>query len=135
MTGKIGYVKVHLLDCPYHIDNGYTYYLPANIDSSRIKRGSFVAVPFGISNKVCYGVVTETVGNCEIKNTKPVLAVSDERFSLTDEMLGLCLFLKEYTLCSIGDAVRALVPSAVFSMLCSIFGEICRARKAGCVTK
>lgn len=121
MANNIGYVKVHLLDCPYHIDNAYTYYLPATIDSSRIRRGSFVAVPFGNSNRISYAVVTELLGDCELKNTKPVLAVSDERFSLTDEMLGLCLFLKSHTLCSVGDAVRAVTPSAVFSMLCEYY--------------
>ncbi len=114
------YVGVYLLDAPYHIDREYAYYLPVTLcDDVRV--GSLVAVPFGGGNRRSYAVVTSRTGQSELEKVKPVLAVLPDRFSLTEEMLGLCFFLREHTLCSLGDAVRCLLPGAVFSVINEYF--------------
>ena len=41
---------VYLLDNPYFIDSEYTYFIPDEL-VGRVKRGSFVTVPFGNSNR------------------------------------------------------------------------------------
>ena len=46
---------------------------------------------------------------------KPILSICDKKLSLSQEMLGLCLFMKEQVLCSVGDAVRAMMPSAALT--------------------
>ncbi len=110
------YVNIYLLNAPYHIDKPYTYRVDENTENAAsLDRGSIVYVPFGRANRGVYGVVCGFEPPRERLETKPVLSVISDRFSLTEEMLGLCLFLREHTLCSVGDAVRAMVPSPVFS--------------------
>ena len=114
MTAR--YVGVYLLDAPYHIDREYTYYLSPQF-AEAVTVGSIVAVPFGQANRRSYAVVTRLMGESETEKVKPVLALLPDRFSLGEEMLGLCFFLREHTLCPLGDAVRCLLPAAVFSAI------------------
>ena len=107
------YVSAHVLDTPYHIDHSYSYYIPEHLEGE-IEKGSIVTVPFGISNRQKYAVVCEIKDKCDYKNVKPVTSVTDKRFSLSEEMLSLCFFMKEHTLCTIGEAVRCMLPSALF---------------------
>ena len=92
MTAR--FVGVYLLDAPYHIDRLYEYYLPVSLDAP-IRVGSIVAVPFGAANRRSYALVAHVSDTSEHGNVKPVMAVLPERFSLSEEMLGLCYFLKE----------------------------------------
>ena len=110
------YVKIHLLDNPYCIDNEYTYFVPHDLSEAAVC-GSFVVVPFGNSNKTQLGLVVET--NCEEPNakTKSIKTVLSDEIALDPSMLDLCRFMKEQTLCTVGDAVHAMVPSGALSNL------------------
>ncbi len=108
------YAGVYLLDAPYHIDREYAYYLPLPF-AGEVRVGGIVAVPFGSVNRRSYAVVTSLSPESDMEKVKPVLAVLPDRFSLSEEMLGLCFFLKEHTLSSFGDAVRCILPAALFS--------------------
>ncbi len=110
------YAGVYLLDAPYHIDREYAYYLPVPL-ADQVKVGGIVAVPFGGANRRAYAVVTSLSGHSDMDKVKPVLAVLPDRFSLSEEMLGLCFFLKEHTLSPFGDAVRCILPAALFSAI------------------
>ena len=110
----VRYVGVYLLDAPYHIDREYAYYLPVSL-AQEVRVGSIVLVPFGQANRRSYALVTSLSEESDVEKVKPVLAVLPDRFSLGDEMLGLCFFLREHTLCPLGDAVRCLLPAAAFS--------------------
>ena len=110
------YVNIYLLNSPYHIDKPYTYALPESLLSDEVKKGSLVAVPFGRGDRVSFGVVVGFSAPTEEIKIKPVLSVLDNRFSLSEEMLGLCLFLKEHTLCTVGEALRTMTPAPVFSL-------------------
>ena len=106
------YVCVYVLDAPLHADIPYTYYLAPEL-REQVAVGTFVTVPFGPSNRHRAAVaVSFCAPPTDTDTIKPVLAVLNDRFSLSEELLGLCLFIKEHTLCSFGDAVRAAVPSA-----------------------
>lgn len=107
------YVSAHVLDTPYHIDRAYSYYIPEHLEGE-IEKGSIVTVPFGISNRQKYAVICEIADKCEYKNVKPVTSVADRRFALSEELLSLCFFMKEHTLCTVGEAVRCMLPSALF---------------------
>ena len=109
------YVNVYLLNSPYHIDKPFTYSLPEEHSLKDIKEGTLVSVPFGRSDRASFGVVVGFDAPTENIKVKPVRSVLDDRFSLSEEMLGLCLFLKEHTLCTVGEALRAIIPSPVFS--------------------
>jgi len=115
-TKQPHFVTVHILNIPYHADNGYTYYVPSDIGSD-IKTGDFVTVPLGKGRRKETALVVSASDSCDIKNVKPVLAVGDSRLSLNEELLGLCFFMKEQTLCTVGEAVKVIVPSAAMTKL------------------
>ncbi len=108
------YALVYVLDIPYCIDRAYDYYLPVDLRQD-VERGSFVTVPFGTGNRRHMALVCEIKDTTEYKELKPILSVCPKRLCLSDEMIGLCAFLKEMTLCTYGDAIHAMLPSAVLS--------------------
>ncbi len=117
------YVKVYILDLPYHLDNLYDYFVPDSIKET-IVPGTFVTVPFGGANRRYHALVAAVSDTCEYEKVKPVLAVAHDRISLCEELLGLCLFMKEQTLCTIGEAVHAMVPAAAFSKLVESYSPV-----------
>ena len=102
--------EVYLFDVPYHIDFPFDYSC-----GETISRGDIVRVPFGKTNRLRFGVVFRTKSESEGENVKPVHSVISDRFSFNEEMLGLCLFLKEYTLCTFGEAARTVLPPGAHS--------------------
>ena len=105
-------VGVYLVGVPYVADKRYDYLLPDRF--AALRRGSIVTVPFGRGNHRRSAVVC-AVESGEGEGLKEIVSVEDERFALSDESFSLALFLREHTLCSFGDAVRALVPPALLS--------------------
>ncbi len=104
------FAGVYLLDAPYAIDRIYDYGIP-RILCDEVHRGSFVTVPFGNGNRKHLALVAEVRDSSPYPHTKPLLAVSTDRIALSEEMMGLALFMKEQTLCTVGDAVRAIIPA------------------------
>ena len=105
------YAGVYILDVPYQIDKEYDYYIPSEL-IGRITPGTFVTLPFGNSNRKMIGVVTSVKDGDEDSRAKPISDICSYRMALSQEMIELCLFMKERTLCTFGDAVRAVVPPA-----------------------
>ncbi|MBR5044127.1 MAG: DEAD/DEAH box helicase [Clostridia bacterium] len=105
-------VSVRLLDVPFHLDRPFTYLLPAGETRARV--GSVVRIPFGRSDRTVLGVVTG-VGEGDEDELKTIREVLPDRCSLSGEMFGLALFLSDYTLCTLGEAVRTLLPPTLFS--------------------
>ena len=116
------YAGVWLLDAPYAIDRAFDYYIPSSMRGI-IRRGSFVTVPFGKGNRSRLGVVTSFSADTTLAapQIKPLHSVCEERLSLSEEMLGLCFYMKEQTLCTFGDAVRAMIPSAAMTRLRRVY--------------
>ncbi len=108
------YAKIHLLDNPYCIDNEYTYFVPHDLSDS-VKVGSFVVVPFGNSNRTQIGLVVETHCNEPATRTKSIKTIISDEVKLTNTDLELCRFMKEQTLCTIGDAVHSMIPAGALS--------------------
>ncbi len=105
------YLRIYILDVPYAIDSPFTYACPEALRAA-VHVGAFVRVPFGKSNTRRTGVVFEITDTAdgEATHIKPVHSVFDATLSLSEELLGLCLFLKNYTLCTFGEAVRTVLP-------------------------
>ncbi len=116
------YAEVRLLDTPYCIDKPFDYYIPPNLRRD-ILCGDFVTVPFGTGGRKRIGVVTrikDTPEKSDI-NHKPISELCSPALSLDDEMMKLCEFIKEQTLCTYGDAVRAAVPASALSRLKEVY--------------
>ena len=101
------YCEVYLFDAPYHIDRPFDYLCDDNLSV-----GSIVKVPFGKYNNLRLAVVTKTKDTSDGEGIKQVHSILDERYSLGQDMVDLCLFMKGHTLCTFGEAVRCLIPSA-----------------------
>ena len=120
------YAGVHLLDSPYFLDTEFDYYIPSDL-RGRIEVGDFVAVPFGNANKRRIALVVSLKSEPEKTDTvcKPVADVCPKKMSLSSELIGLCRFMKEQTLCTVGDAVRSMVPASALSRLVEIWRATC----------
>ncbi len=110
------YARVYLLDTPFCIDKPYDYFIPVDMRRS-VKAGSFVSVPFGNGNRQKLALVFELTDKIDAKQTKPLLATVSSDIALDEKMLRLALFIKEQTLCTVGDAIHAMIPSAALSKL------------------
>ena len=107
------FCEVYLLDTPYHIDRPFDYSCAPGLSV-----GSIVRVPFGKSGKTRLGVVVRVKDTCEIPDgvsLKSIASTVSPIFTLTEEMLGMCRFLKEFTLCTFGEAVRTVLPPGAIS--------------------
>lgn len=114
------YARVWLLDAPYALDRPFDYYVPANL-RERALPGTLALVPFGGGNRKQYALISERTDSVpeHLENRiKPIDSLLFEDFTLNGEFLQLCAFLREYTLCTMGDAVRAVLPPAAFGQLC-----------------
>ena len=114
------FVGVYLLDAPFAIDRIYDYAIPHTL-CDVVHRGSFVTVPFGKSNRQHLALAVELRESTDCPSPKPISAVSTDRIALSEELLGLALFMKEQTLCTVGDAVRAIVPTFVLTRMTEVY--------------
>ncbi|MBQ9129233.1 MAG: DEAD/DEAH box helicase family protein, partial [Clostridia bacterium] len=109
--------SIWLLDAPYSIDRPFDYFVPAEM-RGELCLGCFVAVPFGKGNRPMTGVVFELTFSEDVSGLKSIRQIFDtEGLTLNEEMRGLARFMKEQTFCTLGDAVRAILPVGVFKGL------------------
>ena len=110
------YAGLHILKSPYHIDNAFDYFIPPHLRDV-VRVGDFVSVPFGVSNKreIALVISLKDFPDNPEQKCKPIVSVCEKEFSLSDEMQKLCIFMKEQTLCTVGDAVKSFLPSSVLT--------------------
>ncbi len=97
----------------YAIDRLYEYYIPVEL-TGHIRVGQIVLVPFGKANRKMTAVVYAMGSVEEIDRYKPLLSARED-ILLTEEELKLALFIKEQTFCTVGDAIRTLLPPAALT--------------------
>lgn len=106
---------VYILDLPYHVDRPFDYIIPDGITANA---GDFAAVPFGGGNRPQTALIVSVTGlEVQTDKLKPIHSLLDKAYSLNSEQLALTEFLRSYTLCTTGDAVRTVTPAAAFSRL------------------
>ncbi len=110
------YAAVYLLDNPYFLDNLYDYFIPLEQRES-VRRGSFVTVPFGRGNRKHIAVVWELRHCPDYNDVKTLDSVCLDRAPLDDEAMSLCEYMKDQCLCTIGEAVRCVVPSGALGKM------------------
>lgn len=110
-------LTVRLLDVAFRADRGYDYYLSEG-ESAENLYGRIVTVPFGKGNRAAYAlVVGQRQEEGDNPHIKTVLSTLSDAFRLTAETVRLCLFLHDYLLCSVGEAVRAAMPAKALGLL------------------
>ena len=114
------FAGVSLLDAPFSIDGVYDDRIPTELRED-VRVGAFVTVPFGTANHRRLALVRELKETSEYAETKAIVAVCPEHLSLSDEMLGLCNFMKLRTLCTTGDAVRAMIPASALTRMVTLY--------------
>ena len=99
----------------------------AQLLTSAVVPGAFVTVPFGRGNRKQLAVVVE-VGDQAIlpsglfpDKVKPIDSVCRERLFLSPRQLALCFYLQETSLCTLGEAVRAVVPASALASLTEFY--------------
>ncbi|MBE6614763.1 MAG: primosomal protein N' [Ruminococcaceae bacterium] len=107
--------SVYILDVPYHADKPYTYYIPPDM-ADHCLPGCLVEVPFGKGNRRMTAVVADLPEGQTKSTYKPIFTAGTEPL-LNREMLALCRFMKEFTLCTFGEAVHAIVPGAALTKI------------------
>ncbi len=112
------YARVYILDVPFALDRAFDYFIPGEM-RKRIRVGSFVDVPFGGGNRRTLALVTALTDQSlpDTKVVKPIASVCDDELFLDEKRLGLAFFMREQTLCTMGEAVHSMIPSAAFSRL------------------
>lgn len=110
MGGKL--INVHIIDAPYHADQPYTYFVDEKLCDG-LTLGSAVSVPFGKGERARLAIVTEDDVQKSVEGVKPILSVLSSYFSLDKDMLDLCKYMKSTTLCTMGEAVKCIIPSAL----------------------
>ena len=122
----VRYCSVHILDNPFSIDGAFHYRIPPDMVAAVVP-GAFVTVPFGRGNRKQLGVVAE-IGDISIlpdrflvDRIKSIESVCREKLFLTPRQLDLCHHLRETTLCTMGEAVRALVPASALAYLTEFY--------------
>ena len=102
---------VALENTTFAFDKLYTYAIPPEFHSKALV-GCRGLVPFGRGNvkKQC---IIFKVQEGEVAGLKKLLAVTDSSPVLTEEMLGLCEYMKESVFCTYFDAVRAMLPTGL----------------------
>ncbi len=105
------FCEVYLLDAPYHLDCPYDYSC-----TEEYRAGMLVRVPFGRNNSLRHAIITKIKSTADTAHTvKAVHSQIAESFALSDELLGIARFMKEYTLSTLGEAVHCLLPPGALS--------------------
>ncbi len=113
MNTKIAQTRI--LDVPYHSDKVYEYSVPPQL-AQEICVGCAVSVNFGRGDRKCKAIVTLLCDDSTAeRELKPINAVMHETPALSEGELALCRFLCDYTLCTFGEAVKTVMPSAALS--------------------
>ncbi|MBQ2765423.1 MAG: primosomal protein N' [Clostridia bacterium] len=113
---------VYIIDIPFHADIAYRYRIPGYLEDT-VVAGSVVEVSFGKGNRSVTGIVAYT-DDSDDKDLKPVNAAIGNGRILSDELIGLCRFMKEYTLCTFGDAVRSVIPASALAKVITTYRVI-----------
>ncbi len=113
MDGKL-YCSVRITDIAYSADKGYAYLVPPSMRDI-LHKGSVVLVPFGNGNRLRKGLVTGFSDYCEYPSIKPVSEVLEDYGLISEETVDMCLFMAERCFCTVGAALRTVLPPGMES--------------------
>lgn len=103
------YALVRILDILYSLDREYEYLIPMHLRET-IEIGSLAVVPFGRSNIPKMAVVVGFSETSERSVVKAIDRLPDYPIKLDEEMISLCEFIAERYFCSVGSALKMMIP-------------------------
>ncbi|MDZ7372652.1 MAG: primosomal protein N' [candidate division KSB1 bacterium] len=97
---------------PGQLDQLFTYSVPSAL-TERIRLGQRVLVPFG--RRQVTGLVIRLVSATQLppEKLRPILDVLDLLPSLTPDLIDLCLWMRDYYLCTLGEAIATALPAGM----------------------
>ncbi len=93
-------------------DKCYTYAIPKHL-SGLAKAGCRVLVPFGKGNIKKQGMILKVFDGEITPKTKEIISVTDDTPILNDEMIKMCVWLKNNVFCSYFDAIHTMLPAGL----------------------
>ncbi len=110
------FCRIALRESTRAFDREYTYAIPADL-VDRVAVGSLVRVPFGNGNRSTEAYVTALMIQTDSDfYIKPISELLSDRPVLLPEQLRLAAQMRGRYLCTSGDALKCMVPSAVTSV-------------------
>ena len=103
--------KLAVQAATYAIDKAYDYLLPDEL-SGRV--GCRVLVPFGRGNRLSEGVILSLHQEVPAKPLKAVRLLLDDEPVVTEKELRLALWMSRRYFCTFYDALRTILPAAVW---------------------
>jgi len=103
--------KLAVQAATYAIDKAYDYLLPDEL-SGRV--GCRVLVPFGRGNRISEGVILSLHQEVPAKPLKAVRSLLDDEPVVTEKELRLALWMSRRYFCTFYDALRTILPAAVW---------------------
>ena len=103
--------KLAVQAATYAIDKAYDYLLPDEL-SGRV--GCRVLVPFGRGNRLSEGVILSLHQEVPAKPLKAVRSLLDDEPVVTEKELRLALWMSRRYFCTFYDALRTILPAAVW---------------------
>ncbi len=110
----VAFVAVEKTSFSY--DSLFCYVVPKDL-SFEIFVGSFVVVPFGVSNKKRQGFVFKLEERDDVSNLKSILGVLSHEMFVTDELIDVARYMHSVCFCSWFEALKAVVPNGFFYSL------------------
>ena len=110
--------KIALDGIVYAIDKPYSYVLPTALCDAR--PGCRVSVPFGMGNRQREGIIL-ALEEGESFGLKSVSSLLDSAPALSEQMLRLAAFVRERYFCTFYDAIRAMLPAALWLQTKEVF--------------
>ncbi len=92
------------------LERAFHYTVPPAL-RERLAPGQRVAAPFG--HRELIGVVTKRLGKSAVRELKPIRRVIDPVPLIAQERWALAEWMARYYYCSLGEALAAMVPSAL----------------------
>ncbi len=118
---KTTVVQIAVDKASFSFDRAYTYAVPPHL-AEKARVGCRVLVPFGGGNRTRQGLILSLDTPQELPaRIKPIDAVLDEQPLLSDELLGLALWMKERTFSTVFECARAMLPTGMYMRIKTVF--------------
>ena len=106
------YVQLILNNNSKSTDRIYTYGVEEKF-TNKIQIGKRVKVNFGKNKHNIDGLIVALSSRCELDNSKikPIIDVIDDEAVIKEEMIKLCLWIRERYICKYSDVIRMMIPA------------------------
>lgn len=103
-------------------DKQYDYLIPEKL-LPLTAAGQRVIIPFGRSNLKKQGMILSVKAVEDERKLKPISELTDAKPILSDEMLKMCVWLKNTTFCTYFDAIHSMLPAGLNYRLIKHYSE------------